>query len=210
MADRQRPHTFARGTDLCAGRHAGMGRSNYCIYADSHPIADSRPNADTYSNFNASPQFDSDPHRNIQPDADPARRDASSGRRPLPTDFLRTPPKVVRITTNMVDRTPEILIQLNQGIVPELALEKDRYSVDTSGAQGALGTTSGGSGIKISRVEYRAKSDTIILRLPRKPKVEGNVVLTVDAHGIVNLLGQALEGDNLNPGMNLVLEVDLP
>jgi protein gp37 len=130
--------------------------------------------------------------------------------RPLPAGFLRTPPKVVGITTKMVGRTPEILIQLNQGIVSEVALEKDRYSVDTSGAEGALETTSGASRIKISRVEYRAKSDTIILALPRRPKVQGNVVLTVDPNGIVNLLGQALEGDNLNPGANLVREVDMP
>ena len=71
-------------------------------------------------------------------------------------------------------------------------------------------TTSDGSPIKISRVEYRAKSDTIVLALPRRPKVQGNVVLTADATGIVNLLGQELEGDNLNPGVNLVREVDLP
>jgi Bacterial Ig-like domain (group 3)/NHL repeat len=129
---------------------------------------------------------------------------------PLPAGFLRTPPKIVGITTKMADRTPEILIQLNQGIEPERALEKDRYSVDTSGAEGALETTSGGSRIKISRVEYRAKSDTIILALPRRPKVQGNVVLTVDPNGIVNLLGQALEGDSVNSGVNLIQEVDLP
>ena len=46
--------------------------------------------------------------------------------------------------------------------------------------------------------------------MPRRPKVQGNVALTVDAEGIVNLLGQELEGDNMNPGVNLVREVDLP
>jgi hypothetical protein len=130
--------------------------------------------------------------------------------RPLPAGFLRTPPKVAGITTKMVDRTPEILIQLNQGIVPELALEKDRYRVDASGAEGALGTSSGDSHIKISRVVYRAKTDTITLMLPRKPMVQGNVVLTVDANGIANLLGQELEGDNVDSGVNLIREVDLP
>ena len=32
----------------------------------------------------------------------------------------------------------------------------------------------------------------------------------VDAPGIVNLLGQELEGDNMIPGSNLVRQVDLP
>jgi hypothetical protein len=130
--------------------------------------------------------------------------------RPLPAGFLRTPPKVVGITTKTVDRTPEILIQLNQGIVPQLAVDKDRYRVTASGAEGALGTTSSDSHIQISRVIYRAKTDTITLVLPRKPKLQGNVVLTVDADGIVNLLGQALEGDSVNSGVNLIQEVDLP
>ena len=40
--------------------------------------------------------------------------------------------------------------------------------------------------------------------------MQGNVVLTVDAQGIVNLLGQELEGDDVNSGVNLVREVDLP
>ena len=57
---------------------------------------------------------------------------------------------------------------------------------------------------------YHAKTDTITLVMPRRPKVQGNVVLTVDAQGIVNLLGQELEGDNVDSGANLVREVDLP
>ena len=51
---------------------------------------------------------------------------------------------------------------------------------------------------------------TITLVMPRRPKVRGNVLLTVDAKGIVNLLGQELEGDNMDAGVNLVREVDLP
>ena len=54
--------------------------------------------------------------------------------RPLPVGFLRTPPRVIRLAAKMVDRRPEILIQLDQGIVPELALEKDRYTVEHIGA----------------------------------------------------------------------------
>lgn len=75
---------------------------------------------------------------------------------------------------------------------------------------GTQGTTSGDSHIKISRVVYRQKTDTITLTMARKPNVQGNALLTVDARGIVNLLGQELEGDNVNPGANLVREVDLP
>ena len=123
---------------------------------------------------------------------------------------MRTPPKVIRVATKIVNHRPEILIQLNQRVVPELALEKDRYTVKASGVEGALGTTSGDTKMKISRVIYRAKTHTIALVMPRRPKILGNVVLTVDAEGIVNLLGQELEGDNLNPGANLVRVVDLP
>ena len=62
----------------------------------------------------------------------------------------------------------------------------------------------------MSKVVYQAKTHTITLVMPRRPKLRGNVVLTVDARGIVNLLGQQLEGDNEDPGVNLVREVDLP
>ncbi len=46
--------------------------------------------------------------------------------------------------------------------------------------------------------------------MPRRPKLQGKVVLTVDARAIVNLLGQQLEGDDMESGVNLVREVDLP
>ena len=53
--------------------------------------------------------------------------------------FLRTPPKIVRVSTKMVDRTPEIIIQLDQGIASRPALEKAWYSVETRGNQYSSG-----------------------------------------------------------------------
>ena len=44
----------------------------------------------------------------------------------------------------------------------------------------------------------------------QETETAGNVLITVDARGIVNLLGQDLEGDNVVPGVNLVREIDLP
>ena len=109
----------------------------------------------------------------------------------------------------MVDRAPEIVIQLDQGIVSKLALEKAWYTVETPGANGVLGT-SDGPYVAVSRVVYQARTHRITLVMPRRPKVRGNVLLTVDAQWIVNLLGQHLEGDNMVPGVNFVREVDLP
>jgi hypothetical protein len=109
----------------------------------------------------------------------------------------------------MVDRVPEIVIQLDQGIVSKIALEKAWYSVKMPEATAVLGT-SGDPHVTVSRVIYQAKTHTITLVMPRRPKMRGDVVLTVDARGIVNLLGQDLEGNNAVPGVNLVREVDLP
>ena len=77
------------------------------------------------------------------------------------------------------------------------------------GANDVLGT-SDDPHVAISKVVYQAKTHTITLEMPRRPKVQGNVMLTVDARGIVNLLGQELEGDDVDPGVNFVREVDLP
>jgi hypothetical protein len=110
----------------------------------------------------------------------------------------------------MVDRVPEIVIQLDQGIAPKLALEKVWYSVETPARANAVLGTSSDPHVAISRVIYQAKTHTITLVMPRRPKMRGDVVLTVDARGIVNLLGQYLEGNNALPGVNLVREVDLP
>jgi hypothetical protein len=129
--------------------------------------------------------------------------------RPLPLGFLRTPPKIVRVATKMVDRTPEIVIQLDQGIVSKIALGKAWYTVERPEATAVLGT-SGDPHVAASRVIYQAKTHTITLVMPRRPKMRGDVVLTVDARGIVNLLGQDLEGNNAVPGVNLVREVGLP
>jgi hypothetical protein len=45
----------------------------------------------------------------------------------------------------------------------------------------------------MTQVTYQAQTHTIMLVMPRRPKVRGNVLVTVDAQGIVNLLGQPLE-----------------
>jgi uncharacterized membrane protein YgcG len=129
--------------------------------------------------------------------------------RPLPAGFLRTPPKIIRVATKMVERAPEIVIQLDQGIVSNIALQKAWYSVETPGANGVPGT-SDDPHVAVSRVVYQAKTHTITLVMPKRAKVHGDVMLTVDARGIVNLLGQDLEGDNVASGVNLVREVDLP
>ena len=81
--------------------------------------------------------------------------------------------------------------------------------METPGANGVLGT-SGDPRVAVSRVAYQAKTHTITLVMPRRPRISGDVVLTVDARGIVNLLGQQLEGDDLVPGVNLDRDVDLP
>jgi len=128
---------------------------------------------------------------------------------PLPVGFLRTPPEIVRVATKMVDRGPEIVLQLDQGIVSTLALKKVWYSVETTGDDGVLGT-SDSQHVPVSRVVYQARTHTITLVMPKRPQVRGNVLLTVDARGIVNLLGRHLEGDNVVPGVNFVREVDLP
>jgi hypothetical protein len=60
------------------------------------------------------------------------------------------------------------------------------------------------------QVTYQAQTHTIMLVMPRRPKVRGNVLVTVDAQGIVDLLGQPLEGDNVHSGVKFVREVDLP
>ena len=109
----------------------------------------------------------------------------------------------------MVDRKPEILIQLDQGIASEPALEKAWYSVETAETEAVPGT-SDDPHLAVSRVVYQPKTHTITLVMPRRPKLQGNVVLTVDARAIVNLLGQQLEGDDVVSGDNLVREVDLP
>ena len=89
------------------------------------------------------------------------------------------------------------------------ALEKTWYSVETTGADGALGT-SGDPHVAVSRVAYQAKTHEITLVMPWRSKMRGNILLTVDPRGIVNLLGQELEGDNVVPGVNFVRQVDLP
>ena len=129
--------------------------------------------------------------------------------RPLPVGFSRTPPKVIRVAAKLVGGEADIIVQLDQGIVAKLAMNEAWYGVEMPVSNGSLGSN-GEIGVAVSRVAYEARTHTITLVVPRRPKVQGNVVLTVDADGIVNLLGQELEGDNLNPGVNLVREVDLP
>ena len=129
--------------------------------------------------------------------------------RPLPVGFLRTPPLIVGVATKMVNRQPEIVLQLNQGIVSTLALKKVWYSVETTASDDVPGTNND-QHVAVLKVVYQAKTHKITLVMPRRPKVRGDVLLTVDARGIVNLLGQQLEGDNAVLGASLVREVDLP
>jgi protein gp37 len=142
------------------------------------------------------------------PIANPPRTPPPAAR-PLPVGFLRTPPKIVGVATKMVHRAPEIVLQLDQGIVSTVATKKGWYSVETPGAGGITGT-SNNPHVAVSKVVYQAKTRTITLVMPRRLKVQGNVLLTVDASGIVNLLGQELDGDNAVPGAKVVREVDLP
>lgn len=109
----------------------------------------------------------------------------------------------------MVHRAPEIVLQLNQAVVSRLAKEKAWYSVETAGPDGVLGTRDDRP-VAISKVSYRTGSHTIKLVIPRNAAAAGNVLLTVVARGIVNPFGQALEGDGLASGVNLVREIDLP
>ena len=119
---------------------------------------------------------------------------------PLPPGYARTPPKIVRIATRMIDRKPEIIIQLDQGILSNVAENKALYSVETPEAEH----------IAVSKVVYQAKTHTIKLVLRKQPMVKGDVLLTIAANGIVNMLGQKLEDANAADSATLVSEIDLP
>ena len=109
----------------------------------------------------------------------------------------------------MVHRAPEIILQLDQAVVPKVAKEKAWYSVEAAGPDGVLGTGDD-QPVAISKVAYRRGSHTIKLIIPRNAAEAGDVLLTVVARGIVNPFGQELEGDGLASGVNFVEEIDLP
>jgi hypothetical protein len=82
------------------------------------------------------------------------------------------------------------VIQLDQEVVSAIAQQKAWYNVETPA------NSSGEQRIAISKVVYQPRRHAITLMISKRLNVRGNVLLTVNAEGIVNLLDQHLEGEN--------------
>ena len=93
--------------------------------------------------------------------------------------------------------------------MPNLAREKTWYSVAAPGVDGSPGASTS-QRLAVSDVVYQARTHTIRVIMPRKPSMRGNVLLTIETRGIVNLVGQQLEGNDGAASENFVREVDLP